>query len=163
MTTTEGSGVHADLVIRDLDRTDLPAIRRILHDTGLFPPALVEPMAEPFLSGQAPHHWLVASQDDRLVGFAYAEPERMTEGTFNLLAIAVDPAHQGSGLGRALVAGLLKRLGRHRGRVLIAETSSLDAFDRTRSFYERLGFREEARIQDFYAEGDGKVVFWKHL
>lgn len=149
--------------IRDLDRSDLPSIRSIVDGTGLFPPEMLGPMAEPFLAKREPHHWLVACLDERVAGFAYTEPERMTDGTFNLLAIAVDPAFQRRGIGRALVKGLMDRLRAQGGRVLIVETSALDGYAGTRSFYARQHFAEEGRIRDFYADGEDKILFWKHL
>jgi GNAT superfamily N-acetyltransferase len=120
-------------------------------------------MAEPYLSRQAPHHWLVASVDEEVVGFAYAEPERMAEGTFNLLAIAVEPIRQGQGIGKSLVSSLEDELRIISGRVLIVETSSLAEYAGTRKFYVEQAFAQEARMRDFYAEGEHKVVFWKHL
>lgn len=83
--------------VRALVRADLSHVAHVLEVTGLFPSAMLADMAEPFLSGAAPHHWLVAAQGDQRLGFAYAEPERMTDGTANLLAIAVDPASQNPG------------------------------------------------------------------
>ena len=120
-------------------------------------------MAEPFLAGESPHHWLVAFEEQRLIGFAYAEPERMTDGTFNLLAIAVDPNSQGSGVGKAIVAALMDLLRSKSGRVLLVETSSLDEFAATRAFYDGQGFTSEARVRDFYSSGEDKLIFWKAL
>jgi GNAT superfamily N-acetyltransferase len=120
-------------------------------------------MAEPYLSRQVPHHWLIAFKDGKVVGFAYAEPERMAEGTSNLLAIAVEPSLQGQGIGKALVSSLEDELRTGGGRVLIVETSSLDEYANTRAFYVGQFFAQEARLRDFYAEGEHKVVFWKHL
>lgn len=45
--------------------------------------------------------------------------------------------------------------------MLLVET--LASFDRTRAFYSKCGYEEEARIRDFYAAGDDKVVFCKVL
>ncbi len=47
--------------------------------------------------------------------------------------------------------------------MLLVETSSLPEYERTRSFYDQLGFDREAVIRAFYAKGEDKVVFWKHL
>lgn len=149
--------------IRELNRDDLSSLELVLEKTGLFPPELLRPMAEPWLSGTADHRWLVAAHAERAVGFAYAEPERMTEGTFNLLAIAVDPEMQGRGFGKALVADLAERLRAKGGRVLLVETSSLPGYAATRAFYEGLGFTQEARIRDFYRAGEDKIVFWTSL
>lgn len=149
--------------VRTMVRDDLPALVPVLDDTGLFPADLLAEMAEPFLSGALPHHWLVAAHDNRIGGFAYCEPERATNGTFNLLAIAVDPAMQGCGLGSALIAALEQQLRAEGARVLIVETSALDAYADSRAFYLARGFSEEARIRDFYDQGEHKVVFWKPL
>jgi ribosomal protein S18 acetylase RimI-like enzyme len=47
--------------------------------------------------------------------------------------------------------------------VLLVHTSGLPAFARTRAFYRRAGYAEEARIRAFYAAGEDEVVFWKAL
>ena len=47
--------------------------------------------------------------------------------------------------------------------MLLVETSSTADFAATREFYLRRGFREEARITGFWAEGDDKVIYWKAL
>lgn len=151
------------ITIRDLVRADLPLVAPILDATGLFPSDLLADMAEPWLAGEAPHHWLVAADGETVLGFAYAKPERMTEGTVNLLAIAVDPARQNGSVGTALIAELAARLAAAGNRVLIVETSSLEGYTATQAFYAALGFTREARIRDFYQDGDDKIVFWKRI
>lgn len=155
--------LQKSIEIRALGRADLPAVRVILDRTGLFPSDLLQPMVEPFLAEQSCHHWLVALGESRVLGFAYAEPERMTDGTFNLLAIAIDPAVQRQGIGKALVQSLIEQLRQQGGRILIVETSSLDDYAETRAFYAGQSFGEEARIREFYARGEDKLVFWKSL
>jgi hypothetical protein len=46
---------------------------------------------------------------------------------------------------------------------VVLDTSGNDAYIPTRGFYNRLGYREAARLADFYAPGDDKVVFAKNL
>lgn len=152
-----------DLHIRPLQRADLPALSLILDGTGLFPPEMLPDMAEPFLSGSADHLWLVVCDGEAVLGFAYVEPERITDNTYNLLAIAVSPARQNGGVGKALVGAVERRLAETGGRILLVETSSLAEFEGTRAFYDGLGFAREARIREFYAEGEDKIVFWKKL
>jgi ribosomal protein S18 acetylase RimI-like enzyme len=48
-------------------------------------------------------------------------------------------------------------------QVLIVETSSTDQYARTREFYPKQGYTEEARIRRFYGPDDDKVVYWKLL
>jgi RimJ/RimL family protein N-acetyltransferase len=47
--------------------------------------------------------------------------------------------------------------------MLLVETSGLPDFERTRAFYLKCGYEEEAHIRDFYATGEDKVVFRKVL
>ena len=87
----------------------------------------------------------------------------MTEGTWNVLAIAVHPDAQGRGHGSALMRHIEASLAERGERVLLVETSGVPAFDRTRAFYRGLDYDEEARIRDYWAAGDDKVVFRKAL
>lgn len=151
------------ITTRATRRDDLPAIAAILDGTGLFPSDLLPDMAAPFLTGAAPHLWLTALAGTDIVGFAYGEPERMTDGTFNLLAIAVDPGRQGIGVGQHIVAAFEQAARAAGGRVLLVETSSLPDYERTRAFYDQLGFDREAVIRSFYTNGEDKIVFWKQL
>jgi hypothetical protein len=49
------------------------------------------------------------------------------------------------------------------GRLIIAETSSLPRYQRTRDFYVRRGYTELAKIVDYYRPGDDLVVYGKYL
>jgi ribosomal protein S18 acetylase RimI-like enzyme len=48
-------------------------------------------------------------------------------------------------------------------RIMLVETSGLDQFEQTRSFYEQKGFTLEGRVRDFYQDGEDKVIYWKRL
>lgn len=146
-----------------MSRNDLNAVSSILDGTGLFPSEMLSEMAEPYFSGTEQHIWLVVHEGATVLGFAYCEPERMTNGTHNLLAIAVAPERQSRGIGQKLVAAVEQAATASGGRVLLVETSSLPEYERTRSFYNQLGFDREAIIREFYAAGEDKVVFWKQL
>jgi hypothetical protein len=43
------------------------------------------------------------------------------------------------------------------------ETSGRRDYAPTRAFYERAGYRPEARLADFYAPGDDKWIYVKPL
>lgn len=107
--------------------------------------------------------WLSCETDGRAIGFCYAAPEALADGTWNMLAIAVLPGLQSKGAGAAIVAALEAHLGGLGHRVLIADTSGTPEYEQTRAFYRKNGYSEEARIRDFWAAGDDKVVFWKAL
>jgi ribosomal protein S18 acetylase RimI-like enzyme len=48
-------------------------------------------------------------------------------------------------------------------RGIYAETSGKAQYLPTRRFYERAGFAEAARLPDFYAVGDAKIIYRKDL
>ncbi|MGD9143773.1 MAG: GNAT family N-acetyltransferase, partial [Dehalococcoidia bacterium] len=50
-----------------------------------------------------------------------------------------------------------------RGRLILIETSSTPAYEKTRSFYGRHGYEEIARVPDFYETGDNKLIFQKRF
>jgi ribosomal protein S18 acetylase RimI-like enzyme len=97
------------------------------------------------------------------VGFCYAVAEKLTDGTWNMLAIAVLPSQQGGGLGTAITHKLEDMLRERGSRILIADTSGTEQFARTRKFYRKCDYAEESRIRDFWAAGDDKVTFRKAL
>jgi ribosomal protein S18 acetylase RimI-like enzyme len=87
----------------------------------------------------------------------------MTRGTYDLYWVATDPDAQGQGIGRALALRVESGVRSERGRLLVVETSSKQAYAKTVGFYVHLGFEEASRIRDFYDVGDDKLVFVKHL
>ena len=106
------------------------------------------------------HFWLT-DDDNGVVAAAYCAPEKMTNGTWNLLFLAVQPDRQGQGRGTAMTR-YVEQILRERGeRLLLIET--LASFERTRKFYRKCGYEEEARIRDFYEAGYDKIVYRKVL
>jgi GNAT superfamily N-acetyltransferase len=152
-----------EISVRAMTRGDLGGVGRVLDSSGLFPSEMLGPMAEPFLGGGAAHIWLVALCDGEAAGFVYCEPERMTDGTHNMLALAVAAERQRSGVGAALVARLEDALREIGARLLLVESSTDPDQDGARAFYANAGFAEEARVRDFYADGQTKVIFSKRL
>lgn len=149
--------------IRPVERHDLPHLEAIADATELFPSEMMGDMIAGYLDGSKPDIWFTAFMDGEPISFGFCEPERMTEGTWNLLAIGVRPDHQGNGVGGAMMAYLEKQLKERGERILLVETMGIPAFERTCAFYRKNGYTEEARIREFYEAGADKVVFWKRL
>jgi ribosomal protein S18 acetylase RimI-like enzyme len=152
------------MTIRPTQAEDVPALIIVVDETGLFPSDMLQDMLAGFLSKTQSNEILLTSEmKGQAVGFCYAVPEKLTDGTWNMLAIAVLPTQQGGGLGSAIAKELehsLRTLGQ---RILIADTSGTEQFALTREFYRKCGYVEEARIRDFWAAGDDKVTFRKGL
>ncbi len=154
-------------MIRLTTQDDTPALIAVAAASGLFEPSQTEELAEmlnQYFSGenQSPEFWLT-DDDNEPVGMAYAAPERMTEGTWNLYLLAVHPNYQKQGRGKALMNHVEQMLIERGQRVLLVETSGTEDFDYVRAFYRKSGYQEEARIREFYADGVDKIIFRKAL
>lgn len=97
------------------------------------------------------------------LALGYCIPEKLTDGTYNLLALAVDSSLQGSGIGSQMMRYLEQKLQKNGGRILIIDTSGDKDYRGTRQFYERLGYENVAVIKDFWKEGDDKITYYKRL
>jgi len=98
-----------------------------------------------------------------IAGYACYGPTPLTQGVYDLYWIVIDPTAQGKGFGRTLIADVEQDVLRRGGRMLLIETSSQDSYDGTIRFYEKSGYREVARVRDFYRIGDDKLIFSKNL
>jgi ribosomal protein S18 acetylase RimI-like enzyme len=98
-----------------------------------------------------------------VVGYACWGPTPATDRTWDLYWIAVDPALQGVGIGTILLEEVERKLVGQHARMLVVETSSRSDYAATRAFYARRGYAEVARVGDFYAPGDDRIIFVKRF
>jgi ribosomal protein S18 acetylase RimI-like enzyme len=151
--------------------SEVEQIKRLAIDTDMFTVEEAdffdETLAGFFDGSLEDNYWLVVEGSDGQVNAAaYFAPEPFSDRMWNLYFLSVSPVHQGRGLGASLIGAIEARLrsqGAEVARILIIETSSTDQYARTREFYRKLGYDEEARIRQFYGPTDDKVVFWKSL
>ena len=139
--------------VRDATQSDVEAIGRVAHaswtDTyrDIFEPAFIETfMAEHYAhdalasaveraADRDDAHFLVAERDGVVIAFAQYGPGRRGPELFRIYA---EPAQYGSGVGRALLGELHRRLA---GRVDSYLVDVHSRNDRGREFYERNGFK----------------------
>lgn len=115
------------------------------------------------INGGKDYEFVGAFEGDALIGYACFGATPSTDNTFDLYWIAVHPSAQRSGAGGMLMSEVEQRLQRRRGRLLVVETSSRDAYAPTRRFYQKRGYEQAARLRDFYARGDDRVILTKPL
>ena len=116
------------------------------------------------LSSPSSYHFLGAfTPEDELAGFACYGPTPGTDRTFDLYWIAVHPSAQGTGSGTILLSEVERRLEDTDARLFVVETSSRPEYDPTRAFYRARGYAEAARMRDFYAPSDDRVIFTKRF
>lgn len=116
-------------------------------------------------SGEASGYSFLVSHNDagRMTGYACFGPRALTEGTFDLYWIAVDPQDRGQGVAQELMARVEDEVRERGGRLVVVETSSTPAYIAARRFYQSCGYRREAEIRDFYEPGDDLVIYTKLL
>jgi len=111
----------------------------------------------------AGYHFLVYREGDQVLGYAIFGYRDLTEGVYDLYWIAVDPNARRKGVGRALIAACEEAVRTLGGRMLIAETSGTPEYAPTREFYIRVGYVNEATLQDFYKPGDDLKIYIKRV
>jgi GNAT superfamily N-acetyltransferase len=159
------SSVVDKCVLRDaLVATDRSAIESLAVGTGFFHPAevevAVELVDERLARGPASgYEFLLAELDSEVIGYACYGPIACTIGSYDLFWIAVDTRYQRHGLGRLLMRAVESEVTRLGGRRIYVDTSGKPQYEPTRAFYERNGYVCEARLVDFYAPGDDRVIF----
>ena len=156
--------------IRPAEAGDEPRFTRLAGAVGLFEPAEVAAVAgnlrDHLAAGEdAPEVWslLAGPPGGEVRGVAYARPEELTDGTWNLLLLAIHPDHHRRGHATALIAHTETELKARGGRLLLVETLGTPDFTGVRDLYRRRGFGEEARVRDYYFDRGDKVTFRKPL
>ena len=159
--------------IRPAERKDRERIHDILISTARFTPdevraaiELVDQALDDPAKGEYTAHVLDEpdSGPRRTVqGYVLFGPTPRAEGVFDLYWIAVDPRQQGHGFGQLLLKFVENEVRRHKGRMLLIETSSKESYAPTLRFYEQSGYQEISRIKDFYRIECDKIIYCKKL
>jgi D-alanine-D-alanine ligase len=147
---------------------DRQAVGRLVRATGFFSEEEIgialELVEERLAKGdESGYFFLFAEEGDHLLGYACFGPIPGSIHSFDLYWIAVDPEEQGRGIGRSLMAAAERLMAGRGARRIYVDTSSRPQYEPTRAFYRACGYLEEAFLTDFYAPGDGKVIFVQPL
>lgn len=150
--------------IRKVIKEDLTGLKQVLDSSKLFPSEYLDDMISSYFNNSNNEEiWFTSIDNNIPIAIGYCVPEKLTDGTYNLYAIAVRKELQGQGIGKEMmnfIEVLLKQMNK---RILIVETSSDSNYSLTRKFYENLSYKQEAVIRDFWKEGEDKVIYWKKL
>ncbi len=96
-----------------------------------------------------------------IVGFICYGPIPITVHRWDLYWIAVGPKSSRQGIGSLLLQAMEKELGK--GVRVYIDTSSTAGYAAARTFYERHDYQPVCLLQDFYRNGDDKIVYCKEL
>ena len=149
-------------------QSDAQHVRELTTSTGFFMDAeidvAVELVEERLSKGESSGYYFVfAEQGGRVVGYTCFGPIPCTMASFDLYWIAVHDSCRGQGIGKALMRKSEECIAAIGGTRVYIETSSRAQYVPTRQFYFACGYQEAAVLADFYAPGDGKVIYLKVL
>jgi ribosomal protein S18 acetylase RimI-like enzyme len=156
--------------VRAIRGEDRPGLERLLSLTTEFRKEEVacamELVDEALEHGNSDRDYTVVCAESAgagIVGFLCYGQTPLTRSTYDLYWIAISPAQRRRGVARSLLRHLECALREKGAAILIAETSSTPPYAQARSLYAKEGFRQEARIRDFYAPGDDKLIYCKRF
>ena len=107
--------------------------------------------------------YCMVDDQDQAIGYICYGSTPMTQGTFDLYWIAVDPDFQEQGVGSKLLRFLEEMVKAEGGRLILADTSTIPHYEKTQNFYLKNGYKEMARIPDYYHPGNDRITFCRRL
>jgi D-alanine-D-alanine ligase len=161
------SGTAVSPHLRHLTAADRDRIEEITRAVGVFREEEVSIALEVYdeavrVATGGYYTALGAEIDGSLAGWICWGPTPCTLGTYDLYWMAVHPAAQGNGIGRALLDEMERRLAGV-ARLIVIETAGRADYAGTRAFYQARGYSPVSVIPDFYSPGDDQVVFVKKV
>ncbi len=150
--------------IKAVTKSDIDGLKKVVDSSELFPSDYLDEMISDYFNNpETQDIWFTYIDKNKQVAIGYCVPEKLTDGTYNLLAIGVSHDAQRTGIASQMMNYIEQLLKEKDGRILIVETSSDDAQIGARSFYKKIGYTQAAVIKDFWKDGEDKIIFWKKL
>lgn len=154
--------------IRPLTREDKNIVISNMKITPEFLPFevdIAEEIMDAFLQDPvgSGYHVHVAVIADATVGFICYGQTPVTQGTWDIYWMSVAPDRQGRGIGKALIAHAEQHIKKAGGRLIIIETAGKPSYEKTRRFHFSQGYQEVARVPEYYAPGDDKLILLKRV
>lgn len=147
---------------------DAKNVRQIVESSGFFNDSeieiAVELVQELLQKGEVSGYYFVfAENNGRCIAYTCFGPIPATQSSYDLYWIAVHDDFRGQGIGRKILEYTEKLIGRMGGTRVYIETSGRKQYLPTRKFYASCGYSLVARLDDFYAPGDAKIIYVKPL
>ena len=157
-------------MIRKLIRDDREQIKKILEDTEHFNDEEITTAMELidiYLKDEGQKDYIIFvyenTETKSAEGYICYGRRPLTDWTYDLYWIAVDPGIHGKGIGSALVKHMEGELKGSGGKIILIETSGKAEYENERKFYIKNGYEVQTVIKDFYRGGDDLYVYRKYL
>jgi ribosomal protein S18 acetylase RimI-like enzyme len=157
------------LKIRRIERKDRPRLEAILNAQKHFQPPEVQVALELIdlaLTQRDLEDYtfrIAEGAEGQILGYICYGKAPLTDAVYDIYWIVVHPASWNQGAGTSLLRQAEKEMRSRKARLLLIETSARPAYEIPRAFYGKHGYKEQARILDYYAVGDHKLILSKTL
>ena len=157
-------------IIRTATTADRDALCRLVEEAGVFSREEITTAQELIDAalerpGIDNYQILLAQRPDSGAVAAYVCYARtpFTRAASDLYWLATHPQHRRFGIARQLIATMEAALAKEGIEHVRVETSGTGGYSAARSFYDRCGYQNIARIPDFYKPGDDLYTYYKRL
>ncbi|MDD4848164.1 MAG: GNAT family N-acetyltransferase [Bacteroidales bacterium] len=148
-------------------KEDFTKIEKILRSTGFFEQAPDEIYVAVELAELAlkdgntveNYEFIFAEEDDQVVGFGCFARIPCTLSSFEIYWLGVDKQTQGKGVGKKIIHEIMNETEKFGGKKIVLQTAGREQYLPTQKFYTAVGFDLEARIKDYYADGDDCLIY----
>ena len=148
--------------------TDKALVDSIIRSTGFFREdeiaVAVELVEELLCKGaESGYEFIFAELNGKTIGYSCFGLIPCTLHSFDLYWIAIHKEYMGRGIGKLLIKETETDIRELGGQGIYVETSSRELYTPTRVFYEKNGYSQKATFENFYDNGDHKVVYVKYI
>jgi len=157
-------------MIRKLIKEDRDLIKQLLIDTKNFNDEEINialELIDIYLDDEKQDDYTIYSyvngDDGKAAGYICYGKRPMTDSTYDLYWIAVDPAVHGKGIGSKLIEFMEDDLKKNKAGLVLIETSGLENYSGERKFYEKNGYKVQTIIKGFYRKGDDLYIYHKYI
>jgi GNAT superfamily N-acetyltransferase len=157
-------------MIRKLIKEDRHLLKQVLVDTNHFNAEEIQvalELIDTYLKDEEQVDYIiyVYTDDitDKVEGYICYGRRPLTESTYDLYWIAVDPSIHGKGIGSKLITFMEEDLLERNGTLVLIETSGKAEYENERRFYEKNRYKLQTVVRDFYRAGDDLVIYHKYL
>jgi ribosomal-protein-alanine N-acetyltransferase len=147
------------ITIRTIKNTDFPQITQIEFESFSDPYPL---HFFRYLANNAPALFLVAEEDESLLGYIIGETDQHRgHQVGHLLSLAVKREKRRQGIGQQLIEALIVIYRQQGCRELVLEVRVSNYSAKT--FYRKQGFREKRRSSKYYDDGEDALIMELNL
>jgi ribosomal protein S18 acetylase RimI-like enzyme len=157
-----------EIIVREMKKEDRKHILDIIKKIKIFndeDQRIAIELVEEVVDGPNKEEYYVqcAVKGNKILGYICYGPASLCVGTYEVYYIAVDPDNFRGGIGKLLMVKMEEALKEKKARLILLETSSSEEYNGTRNFYLKLGYKEAAKIKDYFKEGEDRVIYEKKL